>query len=109
MLEVARGIEVESLANSDVSLYGMSWSNDGINLTLDIALGGGERHFLEFTWAGAISVSLDSKAREGGAPLSRESKYEVLDEGRIRVRFDFADRGLFQAECQDLVLRKKSE
>lgn len=106
MHEVARGTDVEAMVNSDVSLYGIEWSNDGTHLTLDLDLPNRGRHTLEFTWAAPIRISIDSNPQQGGPPLSWETSYERLTSGRTRVGFNFSDRGSIEVECNDLVLRK---
>jgi len=99
-------MEVKTLVNCDAVLYGMAWSGDGINLTLTLEVAKLGWLSLECTWAAAIHISLDSKPQVGGPPLTFETSYESLSSGRIRVRFDFADRGIVSIECNDLILRK---
>ena len=106
MHELARGMEVKTLVNCDAALYGMSWSSDGINLTLTLEDAKRGWLSLECTWAAAIHISLDSKPQVGGPPLTFETFYESLASGRFRVKFDFGDRGIVSIECNELVLRR---
>ncbi len=106
MSEVARGVEVENLINSDACLKGFIWSDDGVDLNLafdTIAIGNCK---LKCTWASGVNIMLDSKQNVLGMPLTREVYYKRLSNGRFKVKFDFADRGCVDIECEDLILRK---
>ncbi len=106
MTEIGRGEQIYPLITSDVSLFGVQWSDDGRDIVFDLELPQSGRHSLVCTWAASVSIDLQSEKNTGGPPLTSEASFRTIDSGRTCIVFNFFDRGTITFECNEVVLSR---
>jgi hypothetical protein len=97
------GEEVSKWPWSDAALVGLTWQNDGRDLTFYWEQGD-SKFELTCTWASSLDIHLSSEVNVGGSPLIWEYSFHNLPSDQWKADIDFGSKGKIELICNDIIL-----
>ncbi len=87
----------------DLSLYGVSWIENGRDVVLNFHIPFSDRKLsLTCQWARGLRIALEFKSDSGGHALSWNAEVKRNADGDWRLSFDFGGVGQISLVCNDL-------
>lgn len=87
----------------DLSLYGVSWIENGRDVVLNFHIPFSDRKLsLTCQWVRGLRIALEFKSNSGGHALSWNAKVKRNTDGDWDLSFDFGGAGDLSLVCQDL-------